>query len=51
MVVDSPTGGGQDNYSALTKVGAGSLTIAGANNLTGNIEIDDGKSQVRITCE
>lgn len=38
----SPAGGGEDNFSALTKIGAGSLTIAGTNNLTGNVEVSDG---------
>jgi autotransporter-associated beta strand protein len=42
VIVVSPTGGGQDNYSDLTKVGAGRLTIAGANNLTGGVEISNG---------
>lgn len=42
VAVVSPIGGGEDNYSDLTKVGAGSLTIAGASNLQGNIEVSDG---------
>src|SRR5207253_2996399 len=41
VIVNSPTGGGQDNYSELTKIGAGSLTIAGENNLTGNVKVSD----------
>ena len=40
--VVSPTGGGQDNFSALTKVGGGSLTLSGANNLTGNLVVNAG---------
>jgi autotransporter-associated beta strand protein len=40
--VVSPTGGGQDNFSALTKVGDGSLTLSGANNLTGNLVVTAG---------
>jgi autotransporter-associated beta strand protein len=42
VFVVSPSGGGRNNYGALTKVGAGSLTIAGANRLTGNLQVDDG---------
>ena len=42
VAIVSPTGGGEDNYSAFQKLGAGSLTIAGANNLQGNVEVSDG---------
>ena len=42
VTVISPTGGGYDNFGALTKTGDGSLTLEGANNLTGNLEVDAG---------
>ncbi|HKD36961.1 MAG TPA: hypothetical protein VKB78_09170, partial [Pirellulales bacterium] len=42
VVVISPTGGGQDNYDPLMKVGAGRLTISGADDLRGNVEVNDG---------
>ncbi|HEV2970428.1 MAG TPA: exo-alpha-sialidase [Pirellulales bacterium] len=42
VTVDSPSGGDQNNLGALTKIGAGTFTVSGANNLTGNLQVDDG---------
>jgi autotransporter-associated beta strand protein len=42
VTVISPAGGGEDSFGAMTKSGAGSLTIEGANNLTGSIETSGG---------
>ena len=46
VTVDSPFGGGQDTFSALTQSGAGRLTLSGTNNFTGNIQVDGGSLQI-----
>ena len=40
VTVISPSASDQNNFGALIKTGAGTLTISGANNLVGNIEVD-----------
>ena len=47
VTVVSPSASDQDNFGALIKTGAGTLTISGANNLVGNIEVDG--SSLRIS--
>ncbi len=46
VTVVSPATGGQDNLPALTETGGGILTFSGANNPTGNIQVDSGLLQL-----
>ncbi len=46
VTVVSPASGAQDNLPALTETGAGTLTFDGANNPTGNIQVDSGVLQL-----
>jgi autotransporter-associated beta strand protein len=42
VVVVSPSPSSRDNFGTLTKTGAGTLTISGANNFGGNVQVDSG---------
>lgn len=42
VTIESPSSSVMDSFSAMTKTGDGTLTLAGANNLTGNVEVDGG---------
>ncbi len=42
VTIESPSPSIMDSFSAMTKTGDGTLTLAGANNLTGNVEVDGG---------
>ncbi len=46
VTVVSPANGAQDNLNSLAKTGGGTLTLAGLNNLTGNIQVDGGSLQL-----
>jgi autotransporter-associated beta strand protein len=48
-IVVSPADGSQDAFGVLTKTGAGSLTIQGANNLTGNLQVDNGSLRFDVS--
>ena len=46
VTVVSPPGIGQNNFVALTKIGAGTITVSGAYNLTGTLQVDAGSLQL-----
>ncbi len=46
VTIVSPADGSQDNFAALDTTGGGTLTISGANDFTGNLQVDDGTLQI-----
>jgi hypothetical protein len=43
VTVSSPAGGGANSYSAFTKMGAGLLTLSGANQYNSNLQVHSGR--------
>ncbi len=43
VVVNSPSGSGTNSFAMITKTGAGLLSLAGRNQLSGNLQVDGGR--------
>ena len=41
VTIVSPSDGSQDNFAAIDTTGGGTLTINGANDFTGNLQVDE----------
>jgi hypothetical protein len=51
VAVNSPSSGGADAFGPITKIGAGSLTLAGIDTFNGNLAMHDGRLRLAASSE